>query len=143
MIYDGLIIVSAGVLGGIANCLLVGKGGSLLRPRIEIDQINPGFLGNIFMGIFASLVVYNLAPELSEEKRWIMCLLAAAGGGNVITSLVQRQGLVLQREELKSSDEKIKVETMKTEHLNTISRDLVELIKEKLQAEQHQTKHPE
>jgi hypothetical protein len=124
---DWAMIILTGVLGGLTNCLLAG-GGSFLRPKIGRGEINPGFIGNIFLGIFASFVVYGLAiPEITGPKKVAICLLAAAGGGNVIMSLLQRKELMLEEK--------------KTQATSGISRRLLE--KQKQQKSPAIRKHPE
>jgi len=107
-------VTVAGLFGGLCNALLVER--RLLTPLCErIDgrrSIEPGTIGNMFLGMVAAFLVYCLGPDLvpkellattvigklGELRQLIgVCLLAGIGGGNVITSLMQEQRIKLEQ----------------------------------------------
>ena len=52
----------------------------------------PGFLGNLALGVGASLVIWGLgACDFELNKKLAVCILSAIGGGSVLTSMLQKK----------------------------------------------------
>ena len=85
----GTIVVCAllGMLGGIANCLLLDNGFALPR-LIQVGENkrvwNPGFFGNVLLGGIAALVVYFLGGSaLPQANQWGVSLVSGIGGASL------------------------------------------------------------
>lgn len=88
-------IIGLGVLGGLANCLLL-QGGWLRPQGVNTDKgwmLSPGFLTPVFLGAIAALVTDFLggAKLPDDGSRWALAILSGLGGGNVLSSLLQKQ----------------------------------------------------
>ncbi len=99
-----------GAVGAIANCILLE--GGFASPRKVLKDANKivfdlGFIGTIFLGAIAALATYLLGTsELPISRQLGISLIVGVGGGNVLTSLVQKyeaQVLKLQIDELQAS----------------------------------------
>jgi uncharacterized membrane protein YeaQ/YmgE (transglycosylase-associated protein family) len=87
-----------GMLGGIANSLLVEEGFVLPHfVRLESHTVwKPGFLSNIILGGVAALATYALgASELKPLGQLGIALISGVGGGNILVSLMQKQETAL------------------------------------------------
>jgi hypothetical protein len=84
-----------GMLGGVANSLLVEEGFVLPQLRNEEKKgkiFRPGFIGNMVLGGIAALATYLLgASRLEFLSQLGIALVSGVGGGNVLTSLMQKQ----------------------------------------------------
>ena len=87
--------VLMGIIGGVANSLLIEDGFAL--PLVVVDKQNrrvwrPGFISNIVLGAIAALATYLLgAYKLELFNQLGIALVSGVGGGNVLTSLMQKQ----------------------------------------------------
>lgn len=87
-----------GMLGGVANSLLVEEGFVLPHlVRLENRTVwKPGFLSNIALGGIAALATYALgASELRPLGQLGIALISGVGGGNILVSLMQKQETAL------------------------------------------------
>ena len=87
-----------GMLGGVANSLLVEEG--FVLPHFIRHQNHtvwkPGFLSNIVLGGIAALATYALgASELKPLGQLGIALISGVGGGNILVSLMQKQETAL------------------------------------------------
>ena len=99
MISSIIVTILAGLVGGILNCILFERG-FIMPSRETIDdsknRFNPGFLGNIALGIGASLIIWGLgASDFPMGRMIAVCTLSGIGGGNLITSMLQKHQLDL------------------------------------------------
>jgi hypothetical protein len=90
--------ILVGILGGVANSLLVEEG--FVIPRIvrykDRTVWKAGFLSNVFLGGIAALATYALgASELKPLGQLGIALISGVGGGNVLVSLMQKQETAL------------------------------------------------
>ena len=90
--------ILVGILGGVANSLLVEEG--FVMPRIVRDKERTvwkaGFLSNVFLGGVAALATYALgASELTLLRQLGIALVSGVGGGNILVSLMQKQETAL------------------------------------------------
>jgi hypothetical protein len=105
------IILAGGIVGGMANCIMVENG--FTSPRTFTSQKgiktwNPGFLTNLFFGVIASFLTWAFgASELDPLRQAGICLLAGIGGSNVIQSFLQKEKMQV-------------VETKSKEYLNML-----------------------
>lgn len=92
------VILGTGIAGGITNCFLSGEG--FLLPYLSRNKEgrtawHPASLGNVFLGIGASFLVWAFGAH--EISSWIkqagICYLAGVGGSSVILSFVQKKQL--------------------------------------------------
>ncbi len=101
-----------GAVGGVANCILVHDGFSL--PRVvkkETGEIllTPGFAGPLLLGMIAALATYLLgASKLEEASQHGIALISGLGGGNVLTSLLQRQQTAILGEKVQQMEQTLK-----------------------------------
>ena len=86
-------IVVSGALGGLVNCFLVG----FLSPAWMAQdagrwRLDPGWIGNIFIGAAAAFAaVYGSGLDtLPAQRQLAIAGMAGIGGGNVLSSLIQR-----------------------------------------------------
>lgn len=95
MISQLLATILMGMIGGVANSLLVEEG--FAKPRRIIkghDKVvwNPGFIGNVILGAIAAMATYLLgASELKLLSQLGIALVSGIGGGNVLNSLRQKE----------------------------------------------------
>ena len=94
------VILILAILGGVANILLIH--GKFIKPfRDENGNLVPGFWGNIILGFLAGVAIVLLNGNdfmLVMDKHDIptafklmfLSLLAGIGGGNILTSLLQK-----------------------------------------------------
>lgn len=84
-----------GVLGGVANSLLVE--GGFVFPQMANEEKKgkvwkPGFFGNMILGGIAALATFLLgASRLDFFSQLGIALVSGVGGGNVLASLMQKQ----------------------------------------------------
>ena len=87
-------VILIGVIGGVANCLLVE--GGFVYPQLTSEEKKgkiwrPGFFGNVLLGGIAALATYLLgASRLDFLSQLGIALLSGLGGGNVLASLMQK-----------------------------------------------------
>ena len=90
------VICLVGALGGLVNSLLVNQNKLLIpwliRPAGQRWSIDLGLLANAAVGAAAAVITETLGgvATLDNTHQIGMCLLAGLGGGNLLTSLVQR-----------------------------------------------------
>lgn len=90
--------IVVGMLGGVANSLLVEEGFVLPHlVRLENRAVwKPGFLSNIVLGGIAAPATYALgASELKPLGQLGIALISGVGGGNILVSLMQKQETAL------------------------------------------------
>lgn len=85
--------VLIGMVGGIANSLLVDDGFAV--PHVIQEQSRRvwkiGFLRNVMLGGIAAFATYALgASELNLLRQLGIALLSGVGGANVLTTLMQK-----------------------------------------------------
>jgi hypothetical protein len=90
--------IVVGMLGGVANSLLIEEG--FVIPHWVRQQNctvwKPGFLSNIVLGGIAALATYFLgASELKPLGQLGIALISGMGGGNILMSLMQKQETAL------------------------------------------------
>jgi hypothetical protein len=90
-----LYIVLVGIVGGVANGLLL-QGGLSLPQIVKTDKgskVDLGFFSPIVLGAVAALATDFLGGgKLAEDPSRIgLALLSGIGGGNVLSSLLQKQ----------------------------------------------------
>ncbi|NOU16674.1 MAG: hypothetical protein HOO91_03860 [Bacteroidales bacterium] len=94
-----------GIIGGILNCLLYEKG-FILPIKIKDDKITTikaGCLGNLAMGIGASIIIWGLgAMDFEIYKMIAICTLSGVGGSAFITNMLQKENIELQKEKTDS-----------------------------------------
>lgn len=91
---DVVVIWFAGMLGGLANSLLVGEG---WRSTL---------VSNLLLGGIAALVIYFLGGnELEPPKQVGAALLSGIGGSNIINSLRQQAVMGLRNQTISSMSE--------------------------------------
>jgi len=101
-----------GVLGGVANSLLL-EGGFVV-PHLSQEEKRgtiwmPGFLGNMALGGIAALATHWLgAARLEISSQLGIALLSGVGGGNVLTSLLQKHETVILRAQMEGLERTIK-----------------------------------
>jgi len=83
-----------GMLGGVANSLLL-KDGFVFPKVIPIGEnrslFDPGVFGNLLLGGIAALATHLLgASHLEFFNQLGLALVSGVGGGNVLTSLLQK-----------------------------------------------------
>lgn len=87
-----------GALGGVANSLLL-EDGFVMPHRDKKENaivLRLGFIGNIILGGIAGLAVYFLAgKDLDPYRQSGLALIGGVGGGNVLTSFLQKQDLTV------------------------------------------------
>lgn len=87
-------VILIGVVGGVANCLLVE--GGFVFPQMTNEEKKgkvwkPGFFGNMLLGGIAALATYLLgASRLDFSSQLGIALISGLGGGNVLASLMQK-----------------------------------------------------
>jgi hypothetical protein len=87
--------VLMGIIGGLANSLLIEDGFAL--PLVVVDKQNrrvwrPGFISNVLLGAIAALATFLLgAYKLELFNQLGIALVSGVGGGNVLASLMQKQ----------------------------------------------------
>ena len=121
MMLHALLAVFLGALGGVLNCVLFEKG--FVWPSKDVSDVkrmryDPGFVGNLLLGMGASLIIWGLgAKDFPAERMVAVCVLSGIGGGSLITSL-------LQKNQLEVAESKVQV-------LNDGFQSLLDSIKEK------------
>ena len=107
--------VLMGVVGGVANSLLLEEGFAL--PFVLVKEHNrrvwhAGFLSNVLLGAIAALATYLLgAYKLELLNQLGIALVSGIGGGNVLTSLMQKQQASALKAEMEALHETIKKAT--------------------------------
>ena len=114
-------IFAAGCVGGLVNALLVDKGFKAPSTRLLENEERiwqPGWLGNLVVGGFTSLVTWGLYGPLTKYPlltsstatppeivvavgELTTALLIGVGGSRVLTSEVQKKLLEASKEELR------------------------------------------
>ncbi len=100
-----------GMLGGVANSLLVEEGFVLPHlVRIENRTVwKPGFLSNISLGGIPALATYALgASELKPLGQLGIALISGIGGGNILVSLMQKQETALLKTRLDTMEGRVR-----------------------------------
>lgn len=101
-----------GAVGGVANCILVHEGFSLPRfVKKESGErlLTPGFVGPLLLGMIAALATYLLGTiKLEEASQRGIALISGLGGGNVLTSLLQRQQTAILGAKIEAVDQLVK-----------------------------------
>lgn len=126
------IVMIFGMGGGAINCVIV-KGGFYFPSKEIINggksRWNPGFIGNLFLGVMASLIVWGLgSSEVSYPKLIAYCLLSGAAGGNLISS-------ILQRDLMTSLENKANLEDLKSQSMYEKTEKMLDLIEEERRKE--------
>ena len=107
-----LLISVLGILGGLGNSLLLQDGYYLPRMVMKEQDLRvfqPGFLGNILLGIIASLITYFLgASKIDAGGQFGIALISGVGGGNIITSILQRFETVTLNAKIKVLEDALK-----------------------------------
>lgn len=102
-------IVVGGGIGGLANAILVDGGFKKgYRETLPNGQSiwRPGWVGNVFVGILAGLIIWVLygtmnTVDVQEFLRQVVgSMLAGAGGGRIITGEVDKRILVASKDQL-------------------------------------------
>lgn len=94
-----VLVLMAGIAGGVLNSILVEKGfihpGNILMTTGR-KKLDLGFFNNLILGAGAAFVVYAFgASELPFLKQLAMSLLGGIGGGNILTSMLQKHEIKL------------------------------------------------
>lgn len=90
------VICALGAAGGLVNSLLVNQNVLLIpwlnKPSGQRWSVDLGILANAIIGAAAAVITESLGgvAALDSQHQIGMCLLAGLGGGNLLTSLVQR-----------------------------------------------------
>jgi len=104
--------VLMGVVGGVANSLLIEDGFALpyLITREHNRRVwHPGFMSNILLGAIAALATYLLgAYKLELLNQLGIALVSGIGGGNVLTSLMQKQQTTVLKAQMEALEEALK-----------------------------------
>jgi hypothetical protein len=83
-----------GLIGGLANSILIDKGFAFPRTLTTDDNRriwDPGFFGNLTLGAIASVLVYYLgSSQLPSANQAAVSIISGIGGGNLLTSVVQK-----------------------------------------------------
>jgi hypothetical protein len=97
----GIIIFGLGLVGGLANAYMTDKGFHL--PSKEGNLLLPGFLGNMFIGGIAAVVLWGLYSAFGQEPvtssytptlaEIIGGLVSGAGGARLLTNEIEKQAL--------------------------------------------------
>lgn len=88
--------------GGLCASLPVAK-----RPNRRVWH--PGFISNILLGAIAALATYLLgAYKLEILNQLGIALVSGIGGGNVLTSLMQRQEATVLKARLEALEETVR-----------------------------------
>lgn len=101
-----------GIIGGVANSLLIEEGFAL--PLVVVDKQNrrvwrPGFISNIVLGAIAALATYLLgAYKLELLNQLGIALVSGIGGGNVLTSLMQKQQSNVLKAQMEAFEEALR-----------------------------------
>lgn len=104
-----------GVIGGVANSLLLEDGFAL--PFVVVKEHNrrvwnPGFFSNVLLGAIAALATYLLgAYKLELLNQLGIALVSGIGGGNVLTSLMQKQQTSILKAQMEALEEAVKKAT--------------------------------
>ena len=108
--------IVVGMLGGVANSLLVEEGFVLPHlVRIENRTVwKPGFLSNILLGGIAALATYALGA--SELKPLGIALISGVGGGNILVSLMQKQETTLLKTRIDTLQETFRAASSEGSH---------------------------
>lgn len=117
VIPDLLLVGGMGVLGAVANCILV-EGGFAIPRKVAKDSnrvvIDLGFLGTILLGAVAAVATYLLGTStLSAARQLGIAVIAGVGGGNVLTSLAQKQEAQILKAQMDALDAALR-EALKT-----------------------------
>jgi uncharacterized membrane protein YeaQ/YmgE (transglycosylase-associated protein family) len=82
-------VLLLGGFGGVLNCILIDAGFRL--PFVADRVVNPGFVGNILLGVGAALATFLLGTDQLDQGQTLgIALIAGVGGGGVLTALVQK-----------------------------------------------------
>ena len=104
-----------GMLGGLANSLLLENGFAL--PRIVLLEggkrvWNPGFIGNLILGAIAALVVFMLGGSaLPSLNAFGVSIVSGIGGGNLLTSIVQKYETNILKTQMEGLEQALKAAT--------------------------------
>jgi len=107
------LVAAVGGIGGFANCLVVGE---LSLPHIDRGARiwRPGWIGNIFVGALAAVVVWgvygpfasfdiirdNLKEASLTIAQLLSSLLVGLSGGRILTNLAEKQADKVAKESL-------------------------------------------
>jgi len=106
--HEWIAVLLAGLFGGVVDSIL---SGGFTIPRIRPGEegqriVDPGFIGKIIVGGVAGLGAWSLtknpsfADTMVNAKPVIGALLAGASGGEVVTSIANRQYLSAAKKQL-------------------------------------------
>ncbi len=99
-------------VGGVANSLLLEEGSALLFVLVKEHNRrvwHAGFLSNILLGAIAALATYLLgAYKLELLNQLGIALVSGIGGGNVLTSLMQKQQATVLKAQMEALEEAIR-----------------------------------
>lgn len=107
-----IFVILTGLFGGLLNSLLLERG--FTWPYSEQlnshkKRWNPGFISNLALGIGASVIVYGISAEnLPFWKMISVCLLAGIGGGNLITTMLQKNEINLAETKINVMQENLR-----------------------------------
>jgi hypothetical protein len=84
-----------GAVGAIANCIIV-EGGFVVPRKVQKDPakvvLDFGWIGTVILGATAAAATYLLGTaDLGAARMLGISLVVGVGGGNVLTSLSQKQ----------------------------------------------------
>ena len=104
-------VFAIGIVGGVANSILVESG--FVTPRMVRYKDRtiwmPGCLGNFLLGGIAALATYWLgASKLEIGSQLGIALISGLGGGNVLTSLMQKNETSVLRTQMEGIASAIK-----------------------------------
>jgi uncharacterized membrane protein YeaQ/YmgE (transglycosylase-associated protein family) len=114
--------IVVGMLGGVANSLLVEEGFVLPHlVRLENRTVwKPGFLSNIILGGIAALATYALgASELKPLGQLGIALISGVGGGNILVSLMQKQETALLKSRVDTLTQVVRGASSEGDHANS------------------------
>lgn len=101
-----------GMLGGVANSLLLEDG--FVYPRKVVRSkdrtlIDPGVFGNLLLGGITALTTNLLgASHLELSNQLGIALVSGVGGGNILTSLLQKYETGILKAQMEALEKTVK-----------------------------------
>jgi uncharacterized membrane protein YeaQ/YmgE (transglycosylase-associated protein family) len=107
---DAFLALVLGAFGGLLNSLLVDAGFRLPSRDVDNPDIwNPGFLGNILLGLGAALATYLIGEgELDRSRALGIAFISGVGGGSVLTAFVQRYSSAILQAKVESLEQMVR-----------------------------------
>ena len=110
-----LLSIVMGVIGGVANSLLLEEGFALPFTAVKGQNQrvwHAGFISNVLLGAIAALATYLLgAYKLELLNQLGIALVSGIGGGNVLTSLMQKQQTTVLKAQMEALEQALKTAT--------------------------------